>query len=259
MSGTGWPCRASRCTISDAACNGSSVPYRERNPDKLLFTLEYPRQDIWRWLVAGDSVKTECDERVAQRRNEPARLAPVQQHERERDMFVRLHHKIPGMRIGVVSQWPPAYCRRDISGYRASAGWRSRRIRSCRRSGFTLVEPYPGGFHAQIAFAAADLAHRRELARMYRLFWGPTGPIPHKVCQDWSKLTRNRFVMTKSFYPHAAEKARVRRTAGSSCISFARLGFVKEIEYRIVPVGFVKSSPVSPFVPRWIVSGDLCR
>ena len=91
------------------------MPYRERNPDKLLFTLEYPRQDIWRWLVAGDSVKTECDERVAQRRNEPARLAPVQQHERERDMFVRLHHKIPGMRIGVVSQWPPAYCRRDIS------------------------------------------------------------------------------------------------------------------------------------------------
>ena len=87
MSGIGWPCRASRCTISDAACNGSSVPYRERNPDKLLFTLEYPRQDIWRWLVAGDSVKTECDERVAQRRNEPARLAPVQQHERERDVL----------------------------------------------------------------------------------------------------------------------------------------------------------------------------
>ena len=31
---------------------------------------------------------------------------------------------------------------------------------------------YSGGFRAQIAFAAADLAHRRGLARMYRLFWG---------------------------------------------------------------------------------------
>jgi hypothetical protein len=26
LSGTGWPCRASCCTISDAACNGSPVP-----------------------------------------------------------------------------------------------------------------------------------------------------------------------------------------------------------------------------------------
>jgi hypothetical protein len=33
-----------------------------------------PRQDLWRWLVvAGDAVKTECDERVAQRCGEPAR------------------------------------------------------------------------------------------------------------------------------------------------------------------------------------------
>ena len=38
---------------------------------------------------------------MAQRCGEPARLAPVQKHERERGIFVRLHHKIPGMRIGV--------------------------------------------------------------------------------------------------------------------------------------------------------------
>jgi hypothetical protein len=38
---------------------------------------------------------------VAQWCGEPARLAPVQQHERERGMFLRLHHKIPGMWIGV--------------------------------------------------------------------------------------------------------------------------------------------------------------
>src|SRR5271165_329583 len=50
---------------------------------------------------AGDAVKTECDERVAQRCGESARLAPVQKHERERGMFLRLHHEIPGMRIGV--------------------------------------------------------------------------------------------------------------------------------------------------------------
>ena len=74
---------------------------RQRNPDGLPITLEQPRQDLWRWLVAGDAVKTECDERVAQRCGEPARLAPVQKHERERDMFLRLHHEIPGMRIGV--------------------------------------------------------------------------------------------------------------------------------------------------------------
>ena len=29
------------------------------------------------------------------------RLAPVQKHERERGMFLRLHHEIPGVRIGV--------------------------------------------------------------------------------------------------------------------------------------------------------------
>ena len=49
---------------------------------RLLF--EFPRQDVWRWLVAGDAVKTECDERAAQRCGEPARLAPVGKHERER-------------------------------------------------------------------------------------------------------------------------------------------------------------------------------
>jgi len=38
---------------------------------------------------------------VAQPCGEPARLAPVQKHERERGMFLRLHHEIPGMRIGV--------------------------------------------------------------------------------------------------------------------------------------------------------------
>jgi hypothetical protein len=30
-----------------------------------------------------------------------ARLAPVQKHERERGMFLRLHHEIPSMRSGV--------------------------------------------------------------------------------------------------------------------------------------------------------------
>jgi hypothetical protein len=51
-----------------------------------------PRQDVWRWLVVGDAVKTECDERVAQRCGELDRLAPVQKHERERGMFLRLHN-----------------------------------------------------------------------------------------------------------------------------------------------------------------------
>jgi len=53
------------------------------------------------WIVFGDAVKTECDERAAQRCGEPARLAPVQQHERERGIFLRLRHEISGMRIGV--------------------------------------------------------------------------------------------------------------------------------------------------------------
>src|SRR6202045_5351110 len=94
LSGTGCPCRASCCTISNAVCNGSPVPLRQRNPDGLPITLEQPRQDLWRWLVASDAVKTECDERMAQRCGEPARLAPVQKHERERGMFLRLHHEI---------------------------------------------------------------------------------------------------------------------------------------------------------------------
>ena len=59
---------------------------RQRNPDGLPITLE-PRQDVWRWLVAGDTAITECDERVAQWCGEPARLAPVQKHERELGMF----------------------------------------------------------------------------------------------------------------------------------------------------------------------------
>ena len=37
---------------------------RQRNPDGLPIALEQPRQDFWRWLVAGDAVKTECLERV---------------------------------------------------------------------------------------------------------------------------------------------------------------------------------------------------
>src|SRR5271166_4208534 len=37
---------------------------RNRNADELPITLEWPRQDVWRWLVAGDAVKTECLERV---------------------------------------------------------------------------------------------------------------------------------------------------------------------------------------------------
>jgi hypothetical protein len=61
-------------------------------PDGLSMTLEQPRQDLWRCLVAGDAVKTECDERVAQRCGEPARLAPVQK--RERGMFLLLHNAI---------------------------------------------------------------------------------------------------------------------------------------------------------------------
>ena len=69
------------------------------------WTFDYSRVAAYRTSgdgsVAGDAVKTECDERVAQRCGEPARLAPVQKHERELGMFVRLHNKIPGMRIGV--------------------------------------------------------------------------------------------------------------------------------------------------------------
>jgi hypothetical protein len=67
---------------------------RQRNPDGFPITLEQPRQDLWRWLVAGDAVKTECDERVAQRCGEPARQAPVQKHEPERGMFLLLHNAI---------------------------------------------------------------------------------------------------------------------------------------------------------------------
>ena len=33
------------------------------------------------------------------------RWAPVQQHERERGMFLRLRHEIPGMRIGVENRF----------------------------------------------------------------------------------------------------------------------------------------------------------
>ena len=40
----------------------------------------------------------------AQRCGESARLGPVQKHERERAMVLRLHHEIPGMRIGV-GEW----------------------------------------------------------------------------------------------------------------------------------------------------------
>ena len=74
---------------------------RRRNPDGLPITLEQPRQDFWRRLVAGDAVETEGDEGVAQRCGEPARLAPVQNDERERGMVLRLRHEIPAMRIGV--------------------------------------------------------------------------------------------------------------------------------------------------------------
>jgi hypothetical protein len=58
-------------------------------------------QDLRRWLVAGDAEKTECDERVAQRCGESPRLTPFQKHEGERGMFMRLHHEISCMRIGV--------------------------------------------------------------------------------------------------------------------------------------------------------------
>jgi hypothetical protein len=61
-----------------------------------------PRQDVWRWLVAGDAVKTECEERVAQRCGEPAR--PGSNPEARAwagHVFLRLHHEIPGMRIGL--------------------------------------------------------------------------------------------------------------------------------------------------------------
>jgi hypothetical protein len=83
-----------RCAIIASAL-------RRRNPDGLPITLEQPRQNLWQRLVAGEAVKTEFDESVAQRCGEPARLAPVQKHERERGMFLRLHHEMPGMRIGV--------------------------------------------------------------------------------------------------------------------------------------------------------------
>src|ERR1700686_5227218 len=37
---------------------------RRRNPDGLPITLEQPRQDFWRRLVAGDAVETKSDEGV---------------------------------------------------------------------------------------------------------------------------------------------------------------------------------------------------
>src|ERR1700693_443107 len=40
VSGTGWPCRTSCCTISNALCNGSQCPEAARNPDGLPITLE---------------------------------------------------------------------------------------------------------------------------------------------------------------------------------------------------------------------------
>ena len=42
---------------------------------------------------------------MAQRCGEPAGLAPVQQHERERRMLLRLRHEIPGVRIGVENRF----------------------------------------------------------------------------------------------------------------------------------------------------------
>ena len=56
---------------------------------------------LWRCSVTGDAEKIELDELGAQRGKEAARPAPVQQHERERGMFLRLRREIPGMRIGL--------------------------------------------------------------------------------------------------------------------------------------------------------------
>jgi hypothetical protein len=58
LSATGWPCRASCCTISNAACNGS-----RQCPEAA--------ESGWTSDYSG----------------EPARLAPIQKHERERGMF----------------------------------------------------------------------------------------------------------------------------------------------------------------------------
>ena len=75
----------------EGGMQGIASALRQRHPDGFPITLEQPRQNVWRRLVARDAVKTECDERVTQRCGEPARLAPVQQHQRQGGMLLRLH------------------------------------------------------------------------------------------------------------------------------------------------------------------------
>jgi hypothetical protein len=58
---------------------GVASAVRQQNPDRFAITLEQPRQDIWRWLIASGAVKIECDESVPQPgAGERPRLAPVQ-------------------------------------------------------------------------------------------------------------------------------------------------------------------------------------
>jgi hypothetical protein len=79
LSGTGWPGRASCCT-----CASIAGALRQRNPDGLPITLEQPRQ-------AGSSPVTQQRQSAMSvwrgGAEKPARLAPVQKHERERACF----------------------------------------------------------------------------------------------------------------------------------------------------------------------------
>jgi hypothetical protein len=81
---------------------GVASAVRQQNPDRFAITLEQPRQDIWRWLIASGAVKIECEESVPEPgAGERPRLAPVQSKSVAGACFLRLHHEIPGMRIGV--------------------------------------------------------------------------------------------------------------------------------------------------------------
>ena len=86
LSGTGWLCRPVAARSRTRRAMDRQCPEAAESGWTSDYSRE-PRQDVWRWLVAGDTVNTECDEHVAQRCGEPARLAPVQKHERERACF----------------------------------------------------------------------------------------------------------------------------------------------------------------------------
>ena len=114
---------------------------------------------------------------MAQRCGEPARLAPVRKHNRERGMFLRLHHEIPGMRIGAGRGYPFSFLRSEELGSLICALSFETSSRSAASSSCTPADPgslfdsldsLPGagaggrraerGIHGESRLAAVDAA-----------------------------------------------------------------------------------------------------